>query len=88
MRRTYYLFFSNFLCPSVFYFDSCFVSQVAEQVAATSWGKKAAVAKKRADMNDFDRFKCMLLKQQKARVVNKAVKTLVKGAYKSGAIKA
>lgn len=39
-------------------------------------------------MNDFDRFKCMLLKKQRSAVVNKAVKALVKGAYKSGAIKA
>jgi len=38
---------------------------------ATSWAKKLAARKKRADLNDFDRFKVMVAKKQKSEIIAK-----------------
>ena len=43
--------------------------------AATSWAKKLAAKKKRADMTDFDRFKLMVARKQRSAAVKKAVKS-------------
>jgi large subunit ribosomal protein L14e len=36
---------------------------------ATAWAKKLEARKNRAAMNDFDRFKVMIAKKQKAKIV-------------------
>lgn len=38
---------------------------------ATSWAKRLASQKKRASLNDFDRFKVMVAKKQKAAIIAK-----------------
>jgi large subunit ribosomal protein L14e len=43
---------------------------------ATSWAKKLAARKKRANLNDFDRFKVMVAKKQKAEILAKKMKEL------------
>ena len=52
------------------------ISKVAEKVAATAWGKRVAAQKTRANLSDFDRFKVMLLKKQKAAIVKKVTKSV------------
>jgi large subunit ribosomal protein L14e len=37
----------------------------------SSWAKKLASRKKRASLNDFDRFKVMVAKKQKTEIINK-----------------
>ncbi|MBA0557745.1 hypothetical protein Golob_014792, partial [Gossypium lobatum] len=44
----------------------------------SSWGKKLIVQKKRASLNDFDRFKIMLAKIKKAGVVRQELAKLKK----------
>ena len=39
---------------------------VAAKFAATAWGKKLAAKAKRANLSDFDRFKVMVAKKQRA----------------------
>lgn len=43
---------------------------------ASSWAKKLASRKKRASLNDFDRFKVMVAKKQKAAVIAKELEKL------------
>lgn len=38
---------------------------------ASSWAKKLAAKKKRASLSDFDRFKVMVAKKQKAQIIAK-----------------
>lgn len=44
--------------------------------AATSWAKKLANSKKRAALNDFDRFKVMVAKKQKAEIIAKKLASM------------
>ncbi|GJV98632.1 60S ribosomal protein L14-2 [Tanacetum coccineum] len=44
----------------------------------SSWGRKLIVQKKRASLNDFDRFKIMLAKIKKAGVVRQELAKLKK----------
>lgn len=53
------------------------VVQIKEQFDATSWGKKAIQTEKRKNLTDFDRFKCMLLRKQKSKVVGMEVHKLL-----------
>ncbi|KAG7349794.1 50S ribosomal protein L14e [Nitzschia inconspicua] len=43
---------------------------------ATSWAKKLASKKKRASLGDFDRFKVMIAKKQKAEIIAKKMAEL------------
>mmetsp|Transcript_89163 Transcript_89163/g.123834 ORF Transcript_89163/g.123834 Transcript_89163/m.123834 type:complete len:133 (-) Transcript_89163:49-447(-) len=43
---------------------------------ATSWAKKLSARKKRASMNDFDRFKCMVARKQKSEIIAKKMAEL------------
>merc|ERR1711879_922025 len=51
---------------------------IQEKWEATSWAKKIALRKKRAALNDFDRFKIMLAKKEKSRVVRQELRKLTK----------
>lgn len=42
----------------------------------SSWAKKLAAKKKRASLNDFDRFKVMVARKQKSAIIAKKMKTL------------
>eukprot|EP00981_Chlorochromonas_danica_P011306 scaffold3867_cov150-Ochromonas_danica.AAC.8 len=42
---------------------------IKEKWEATAWAKKLAVKKARATAGDFDRFKVMIAKKQKAKIV-------------------
>merc|ERR1712142_1315591 len=46
--------------------------------AKTAWSKKLEAKKRRAQLNDFDRFKVKIVKQQKARLIKKAKASLKK----------
>lgn len=62
--------------------------EVAKQAAETTWAKKKVQQSIRAKLNDFDRFKVMLLKKQKAKIVNTVANKAIKEARKAGSIKA
>merc|ERR1711974_148316 len=55
---------------------------IQEKWEATSWAKKIALRKKRAALNDFDRFKVMLAKKEKSRVVRQELRKLTKEFHK------
>jgi large subunit ribosomal protein L14e len=42
----------------------------------TSWAKKADKSAKRSNMSDFDRFKCMLLRKQRSKIIKKQLDKL------------
>jgi large subunit ribosomal protein L14e len=42
----------------------------------SSWAKKLEAKKKRSGLSDFDRFKVMVAKQQKSRIIAKKIKEL------------
>ena len=44
--------------------------------AKTAWAKKLAIKKRRAELTDFERFKVKVIKQQRARLIKKAKKSL------------
>jgi large subunit ribosomal protein L14e len=44
--------------------------------AATSWAKKLSSRTKRANLNDFDRFKVMVAKKQKTEIINKKLASM------------
>ena len=48
--------------------------------AATAWGKKMEKMKAKAAMNDFDRYKAMVAKAKRGRLVRKAFNQLKKSA--------
>jgi len=51
---------------------------IQEKWESTSWAKKLALRKKRASLNDFDRFKVMLARKEKSRVVRQELRKLTK----------
>mmetsp|Transcript_26999 Transcript_26999/g.43891 ORF Transcript_26999/g.43891 Transcript_26999/m.43891 type:complete len:135 (-) Transcript_26999:172-576(-) len=46
------------------------------QWEGSSWSKKLEAKKKRASLSDFDRFKVMVAKQQKSRIIAAKIKEL------------
>ena len=42
----------------------------------SSWAKKLAARKKRANLNDFDRFKVMVARKQKAQIIAEKMKSM------------
>ncbi|KAI4345823.1 hypothetical protein L6164_012915 [Bauhinia variegata] len=55
-------------------------ADVKKKWESSSWGRKLIVQKKRASLNDFDRFKLMLAKIKKAAVVRQELAKLKKTA--------
>ncbi|KVI03876.1 Ribosomal protein L14 [Cynara cardunculus var. scolymus] len=53
-------------------------SDVKNKWESSSWGRKLIVQKKRASLNDFDRFKIMLAKIKEAGVVRQELAKLKK----------
>ena len=49
------------------------VSNIDSQWNESPWAKKIAQKQARRNLNDFQRFKVMKLKQQRARIINRAV---------------
>ncbi|KVH94261.1 Ribosomal protein L14, partial [Cynara cardunculus var. scolymus] len=54
------------------------VKYVKNKWESSSWGRKLIVQKKRASLNDFDRFKVMLAKIKKAGVIRQELANLKK----------
>merc|ERR1712087_93788 len=52
--------------------------KVMEQWESTAWAKKIAIRKKRASLNDFERFKVMLGRKERSRVLRKELRKLSK----------
>ena len=50
--------------------------EVLAKWEASSWAKKLAAKKKRASLSDFDRFKVMVAKKQKAEIIAKKLATM------------
>lgn len=48
-------------------------ANLVEKWNATTWAKKIANKKTRAELNDFDRFKTMIARKQKSSLIKKAV---------------
>eukprot|EP00829_Urostomides_striatus_P002727 TRINITY_DN129_c0_g6_i2.p1 TRINITY_DN129_c0_g6~~TRINITY_DN129_c0_g6_i2.p1 ORF type:complete len:175 (-),score=71.03 TRINITY_DN129_c0_g6_i2:52-576(-) len=59
-------------------------ADLVKKIGESSWAKKLAAQKRRAELNDFERFQVMMLKRQKAYLVNKDVAQ----AHSKGAKKA
>ncbi|KAL8162239.1 hypothetical protein V2J09_013728 [Rumex salicifolius] len=55
-------------------------ADVKNKWESSSWGRKLIVQKKRASLNDFDRFKIMLAKIKKAGVVRQELSKLKKAS--------
>mmetsp|Transcript_16676 Transcript_16676/g.20980 ORF Transcript_16676/g.20980 Transcript_16676/m.20980 type:complete len:133 (+) Transcript_16676:79-477(+) len=53
---------------------------VLEKWESTAWAKKIAAKKARAKMNDFERFKVMVARKQKASIIRKKLYELKKSA--------
>ena len=53
---------------------------VLAQWEATAWAKKLAAKKKRAATSDFDRFKVMVARKQKSRIIAKKLAQLKKSS--------
>ena len=51
-------------------------AEIESKWEKTSWAKKLASKKKRADLSDFDRFKVMVAKKQKSAIIAKKMKEL------------
>jgi large subunit ribosomal protein L14e len=51
-------------------------AEVLSKWEASSWAKKLAAKKKRASLNDFDRFKVMVAKKQKSAIIAKKMAEL------------
>jgi len=56
--------------------------KIQEQWDQTSVARKIASRNKRANLNDFDRFKVMVLKKKKNRVIREATYKLMRGSTK------
>jgi len=56
---------------------------IQEKWEKTAWAKKIALRKKRASLNDFDRFKVMVAKKEKSRLVRQEVRKLTKEFHKT-----
>merc|ERR1719150_396968 len=48
--------------------------EIMKKWSETSWAKKLAAKKARAEMTDFDRFKLMVAKKKRAQAVKKSLK--------------
>ena len=46
----------------------------------TTWAKKLAAKKKRASLNDFERFQLMVARKQKAKLVNEKLAAIKDGS--------
>ena len=46
---------------------------IAAKWAATSWARKRATKRRRANLTDFDRFKVVVLRKKKAAAIKKAI---------------
>lgn len=58
---------------------SCYELQSADisgKWESTSWAKKLAAKKRRVSLSDFDRFKVMIAKKQKSKLIADKVKEL------------
>mmetsp|Transcript_17189 Transcript_17189/g.37281 ORF Transcript_17189/g.37281 Transcript_17189/m.37281 type:complete len:134 (+) Transcript_17189:119-520(+) len=51
-------------------------AEIESKWEKTSWAKKLASKKKRANLSDFDRFKVMVAKKQKSAIIAKKMKQL------------
>jgi len=49
-------------------------SKVAARWEQSAWAKKLETKKKRANLSDFDRFKVMVARKQKAAIIKKHIK--------------
>ena len=47
-----------------------------EKWEATAWAQKLAAKKKRANLNDFERFKVMVAKKQKSSIIKKKLREM------------
>jgi len=54
--------------------------EIQEKWEQTSWAKRLAAKKKRATLNDFDRFKLKLAKQKKNEIIQEELRKLRKEA--------
>ncbi|XP_029195141.1 large ribosomal subunit protein eL14-like [Acropora muricata] len=54
--------------------------EIQEKWEQTSWAKRLAAKKKRATLNDFDRFKLKLAKQKKNEIIREELRKLRKEA--------
>lgn len=57
-------------------------ADVMGKFAASSWGQKLAKREAKAAMTDFDRYKAMITKTKKSRVVRKVFNQLKKASAK------
>ncbi|XP_033625592.1 60S ribosomal protein L14-like [Asterias rubens] len=53
-------------------------ADIQKKWLGTTWAKKLAAKKRRADMNDFDRYKLMRAKQKRTRIINTEVNKMKK----------
>jgi len=58
-------------------------AKISEKWEQTSLAKKISTRTKRANLNDFERFKVMILKQKRNRVIREATRKLLRGSKKS-----
>lgn len=61
----------------------CFVAahtDIAGKFAASAWGKKLAARQSKANMTDLDRYKAMVAKCKRSRLVRTAFNKLKKSA--------
>mmetsp|Transcript_108153 Transcript_108153/g.161794 ORF Transcript_108153/g.161794 Transcript_108153/m.161794 type:complete len:134 (+) Transcript_108153:16-417(+) len=56
--------------------DAWKADKVTETWEASSWAKRLSAKKRRASLSDFDRFKVMIAKKQKAKLVAEKLSTL------------
>ena len=52
------------------------VRRVSGVLEGSQWAKKLAAKKTRAGLSDFDRFKVMVAKKQKSRIIAQKIKEL------------
>ncbi|XP_071785723.1 large ribosomal subunit protein eL14-like [Asterias amurensis] len=53
-------------------------ADIQKKWLGTTWAKKLAAKKRRADMTDFDRYKLMRAKQKRTRIINTEVNKMKK----------
>ncbi|TYH91344.1 hypothetical protein ES332_A13G110100v1 [Gossypium tomentosum] len=59
-------------------FEAMEKADVKNKWESTSWGRKLIVQKRRASLNDFDRFKLMLAKIKRSGVIKQELAKLEK----------
>ena len=57
-------------------------AEIVKKWESTSWAKKIASRRRRTELNDFDRFKLVLLRKKRASIVNTQVRKLKKAYNK------